>query len=461
MIGAVQRILRAYAFFLILFLIFSDGTSVAAQTIEQALAAAYQNNPTLQAKRVQLRATDEAVPQAEAGWRPTIMANGEIGRTRVEGNLFAQSQGTQYRTPSSVGVTVSQPLFRGGRTIYGTREAENRVQAERARLRVVEAEVLLDAATAFLDVERDQAVVELNINNEQILRRQMEAANDRFAVGEITRTDVAQAEARLAGARADRIRAEGNLAASRAVYMRVIGAPPGKLVEPVPLGNLPKSQDEAIRYASVQFPGVVAAEFDEKSAQQSVNLVEGELLPTVSLNSEFNKSKEQFSTVDDTERATVSARLTIPIYQAGSVYSRLREAREVASQRRTQVEEARRTATENATRAWSDLQATRASIISRQAQIEASAIALEGVHQEALVGSRTVLDVLDAEQELLDAKVSLARSRRDAFVADFRLRSAMGTLTAQALNLPVKIYDVNQHYDAVRGQWIGFGGGSD
>jgi len=428
-----------------------------AQSIAQSLVSAYQSNPTLRAQRARLRATDEALPQAQAGWRPTITANAEIGRSRVEGNLFAQSSGTQIRSPSSVSILLSQPIFRGGRTFYETRQAEYRVQAERARLRLVEAEVLLDAAAAFMDVVRDQAVVELNVHNEQVLRRQREAAGDRFEIGEITRTDVAQAEARLAGARADRIQAEGNLAASRATFRKVTGMAPERLVTPASLGNLPQSEAETLRIAAISFPAIIAAKFDEKSAAEAVNIVEGELLPTVSLNAEVSKAQEQFSTVDDTKRGTISARVSMPLYQAGAVHSRLREARQVAGQRRVEVEESRRSAVEQATRAWSDMTTAQAGIVSLKSQVEAATIALDGVEQEALVGSRTVLDVLDAEQELLDAKVALVRAERDEFVASFRLKSAIGALTAEALALPVAFYDMNKNYDDVRGRWIGFG----
>jgi len=451
---SLQAVLRVCAFLVI-------GTAplaAVAQTLEAALATAYQNNPTLQAQRAQLRATDEAVPQAMAGWRPTITASGATGQSSVDGNLFAQTTGSQSRSPSSVSLNVSQPLFRGGRTFYETRQAEDRIQAERARLRVVEAQVLLDGAVSFIDVVRDQAVVELNVNNEQVLRRQREAAGDRFEVGEITRTDVAQAEARLAGARADRIRAEGNLASSRAVFKKVIGIAPQELVEPAAPRGLPQAREIALQRAANYFPGVIAAGFDENAAKENVNIVEGELLPTVSLNSEVSRAKEQFSTADDTERVDVSAQMTVPLYQAGAVYSRLREARQLANQRNVEVEEARRQAIEQSARAWSDLEASRASIVSLQTQVEASSIALEGVQQEALVGSRTVLDVLDAEQELLDAKVALVQAQRDEFVASFRLKSAIGALTAEALGLPVRAYDMNKHYDEVRDKWIGFGG---
>jgi len=451
---SLRAVLRASVFILI------GATPLAAfaQTLEAALASAYRNNPTLQAQRAQLRATDETVPQAMAGWRPTITTSVELGKSSVDGNLFAQTTGSQSRSSSSVSLNVSQPLFRGGRTFYETRQAKDRVQAERANLHVVEAQVLLDGAVSFVDVVRDQAVVELNVNSEQVIRRQREAASDRFEVGEITHTDVVQAEARLAGARANRIRAEGNLASSRAVFKKVIGVLPKKLVKPSALKGLPTTREMALQGAANYFPGVIAAGFNERVAKEAVNIVEGELLPTVYLNGELSKSEEQFSTSDDTEQIEVVAQITVPLYQAGAVYSRLREARQLANQRNVEVEGARREAIQQSTRAWSDLEAARASIVSLEIQVEASTIALEGVQQEALVGSRTVLDVLDAEQELLDAKVALVQAQRDEFVSSFRLKSATGALTAEALRLPIQAYDVNKHYNKVRNKWIGLGG---
>ncbi len=306
-----------------------------------------------------------------------------------------------------------------------------------------------------MDVFRDAAVVALNVKNEQRLRRQLQAARDRFEVGEVTRTDVSQAEARLARATADRIRAEGDLTSFRAVYRNIIGEVIGKPSAPSPLEGLPANEEEALSLAGTQNPDVVTADFNEKAARDNIKEVGGELLPELNLRATVTASKDTRSPDSKRDSAEVMAVLTVPLYQAGSVYSRLREAKEVAGQRRLELDEARRNAREAATRAWESLQTERARVRSFEAEVRANEIALEGVQQEALVGSRTVLDVLDAEQELLDAQVNLVRSQRDETVAGFELKSAIGQLTARNLELPVKLYDFERNYRAVRDKWFG------
>jgi outer membrane protein/adhesin transport system outer membrane protein len=349
-------------------------------------------------------------------------------------------------------------VFRGFRTVAEVQRAENRVRAERARLISVEQTVFLAAATAYVDVLRDQVVLEFNISNEQVLRRQLEAAQDRFAVGELTRTDVSQAEARLARAKADRIQAEGDLESARAVYRRVIGAAPEKLEKPGPVTGLPATLDEALAAAGSWNPGVLIAEFNEKAARDDVDLVVGELLPTVDITASFDQRRDAASRFSESETASVLGQITIPLYQAGLVSARVREAKQVASQGRLKVVESRRQAIEDTTRAWEALQTARARIVAFEAEIRANETALEGISQEAIAGLRTVLDILDAEQELLDAKVNLVRVKRDEVVASFELLSAAGRLTARDLNLPVEFYDPAVHYRTVRGKFFGLGG---
>jgi TolC family type I secretion outer membrane protein len=388
-----------------------SGRAAFGQTLEEALAAAYQNNPTLEAARAALRAVDERVPQALSGWRPTVTATGDLGRSSVESET-AFFSAEEERTPKNYRLTFAQPLYRGGRTVAGTRRAENEVESERARLRTTEQDVLLRAATAFMDVLREQAVLRLNIGNEQVLRRQLEATMDQFEVGEVTRTDVSQAEARLARTTADRIQAEGDLESVRAVYRNVIGAEAGELVSPGPVTALPASLEEATG-ASEQNPELVAAAFAEKAALDNVRVVTGELLPTVTLSGELAQSRDASTRGSFNEVAELTAELRVPLYQSGAVYSRVREARQTAMERRSEVEEARRNAGEAATRAWEALQTARARTASFETEIRANEIALEGVKQEATVGARTILDILDAEQELLDSRVSLVRAQRD------------------------------------------------
>lgn len=424
------------------------------QVFEDALAAAYRNNPSLLAQRAKLRSTDEQVPQAIANWRPTVEVNSSTGLSRVDSNVATQR--LQHREPNSVSLDITQPLFRGGRTLAATSEAENTVRAERARLVSIEQRVLLDGATAYLDVFRDMAVLELNRNNEQVLRRQLEAARDRFQVGEITRTDVFQAEARLARATADRTQSEGNLETSRAAYTNVIGeSPPGKLVLPKPPAELPASKEEAMRTAITQNPNVAAAEFDQRAALDRVDGVWGELLPTVSLTGTV--SKEYDSSSDKSIISTVEGLVTvkIPLNTTGSTYSRLRAARQTVGERRNLIDKERRDAAQVASRAWETVQSARARVDSLTTQIRASTVALEGVEREAAVGSRTVLDVLDAEQELLDAKVNHVRAQRDELVATYELLSSVGLLIAKTLKLNVDFYDPSEHYNEVRDKWLG------
>ncbi len=422
-----------------------------AETLEEALTRTYNNNPTLLAARAQLRATDEEVPQALSNWRPTVTLSGDIGRERTD----SSGSSVEYTTPKTAKATVSQPIFRGGRTIAAVRRAENKVRAQRARLNSTEQEVLLSAVGAYMDVFRDAAVVGLKVKNEQRLRRQLQAARDRFEVGEVTRTDVSQAEARLARATAERFGAEGDLISSRAVYRNIIGEVIGKPSSPSPLEGLPANEKEALSLAGAQNPDVVSADFDEKAARDNINLVGGELLPELSLKGSLSASEDGRSSTSETNSAEIMAELTVPLYQAGSVFSRLREAKQIASQRRLKLDEARRNALEDATSAWESLQTERARVRSFEAEVRANEIALEGVQTEALVGQRTVLDVLDAEQELLDAQVNLVRSRRDETVAGFELKSAIGQLTARSLELPVKLYDFERHYKGVRDKWFG------
>lgn len=425
------------------------------QTLNEALAAAYMNNPELLSERAKTRASDESVPQALANWRPKVELSGEMTRAYSHLNTRAADR-DQMRTPRNASLDVTQPLFRGFRTVAGVDKAENDVLAQRAALLAKEQDILLSAVTAYTSVVRDQAVVNLNIGNEQVLRRQLEATQDRFRVGEITRTDVSQAEARLAGSTADRIQAEGNLEKSRANYVNIIGEAPKKLSQPSAVNELPASLNDSVQAALANHPDIVSKKFSEKAALDSIKSVRGELLPTLNLVGTVNRFWESSTNDSQLTNGSVKLDLTVPLYQKGSVMSRLREAKQDAGQSRIDLEDQRRDTTESVTKAWQSLQTTRARIKSIAAQIKAAEIALEGVQREAEVGSRTVLDVLDAEQELLDAKVNLVSAERDEVVASFELKEAIGGLTAKKMNLAVDYYDATRHYNEVRGKWYGY-----
>lgn len=425
------------------------------EKIEDVLANAYNSNPTLLARRARVRSNDELVPQALSNWRPTVAITADAGRTKTVSNTFTPRYSSQIRNPHSIGVSLTQPLYRGGRTMAATDQAENTVMSERALLDVTEQSILLNTATAYMNVVRDQAVVQLNINNEQVLRRQLEAAQERFRVGELTRTDVSQAEARYSLATADRVQAEGNLQASRATYQNIVGRPSESLSPPGPLKNLPTSLEEAMARATAENPNVVSTEFTHRAAEAAVDLIRGELLPSVALVTSLERSDNAAGIDTRSDTMTAIVNLTVPIYQSGSEYSRLRQQKHVSGQRRIESDQAKRDAAEAASQAWEAVVTARARKRSYAAQIKASELALAGVEEEAKVGSRTILDVLDAEQELFNARVNLVRSQRDELVAAYQLKSAVGEMTAKSLALPVELYDPAQHYEDVRGKWIG------
>ena len=422
-----------------------------AQTLQEAWGRAYHTNPTLEAQRAQLRATDEQVNQALSGWRPTVQAGLSSGFANQRSNLGGTlGGGSTSLNPTTLSLSLQQPLYTGGRTTALTRRAEHNVETQRARLIATEQQIFLDIGTVYMNALRDQAVVDLNRNNERVIARQLQATRDRFSVGEVTRTDVAQAEARQAGAIADRFQAEGNLQVSRAIYERLVGEPPGVLVPPNLPTGLPPSRDDAVAAASADNPTVFAASFAALGASDNVRAIEGERYPNVNLQGALSRDYDRTTQDSRTDLATVVAEVTIPLYQAGAVSSRIREAKEFEGQALTQIEESRRAAIQDASESWENIATARARIQSLQSQIQAAEIALEGVQQEALVGTRTVLDVLDAEQELLNARVNLVVSQRDFAVATLTLASAVGMLTAERLGLNVAFYNPNYHYEHVR-----------
>ncbi len=427
--------------------------SALAVSLEEALTAAYLRNPTLRAARAQLRTVNEQVPQELSNWRPNVTVNGSGGTQYID----TSNQNSDTTNPWDAELVVSQPLYRGGRTHSGTRRAENEVRAERLRLTSTEQQTLLASVTAYMDVWRDEAILRLNINNEQVLARQLEASQDRFAVGEITRTDVAQSEARLANATADRIQSEGNLTASRAVFREIIGLEPVNVQRPDRIAGVPESAEEVVTLARGSNPDILSAEFAERAARDDVRVRIGELLPTVSVEGRLLRSENQISRTSQTTQAEIRAQVTVPLYQSGFVFSRIREAKQVSSQRRLEIDEARRRAEQEAITAWEQFETARAQTISFQSQVRSNEIALEGVRQENAVGARTVLDILDAEQELLDSQVSLVGAERDQIVADYAILAAIGRLTADDIALPVEIYDADADYEEVRDKWFGTG----
>ena len=434
---------------------------LAAETLEDALVAAYTNNPTLRAERAALRATDEGVPRAISGYRPTVQVEADVGAQSIDSESRAGLGADETLIPKRFTLSLVQPLYRGGRTVASVRRAENLVIADRARLAEVEQNVLLQTVTAYMEVLHARAVLDLAINNEQRLRRQLEASQDRFAVGEVTRTDVAQAEARVSNAIAERVRAQGDLVTARAAYLNVVGVLPGALSPPQPVAGLPESERGARTVAVAEHPAILRSVYSRRAARDDVRIARGALLPELSVRGSYATTEDTSTFITSQDTATLRAELVVPLYQSGAEYAEVRAAREVAAQRRLEIEQSRRSVLENVTRWWQSLQTARAQIVAFGDAVRAAVVALDGVEQEAAVGVRTTLDVLDAEQEVFDARVDLVLAQRDEIVASYGLAAAVGRLTARAIGLPVDIYDERRHYEAVRRKAWGFGGAAD
>jgi TolC family type I secretion outer membrane protein len=435
--------------------------SASAQTLTEALAYAYTNNPQLLAQRASLRATDEGVPQALSGWRPTVTFTGQGGGTRgVFAATGAPSAYTTFAT-RSLDLQITQPIYNGGRTEAQTRQAINTVEATRAQTLAVETAVFQAVAQAFFDVVRDQTLVEVNRENEAALQKQLEGTRERFRVGEVTRTDVAQAESSYAQARANRIAAEGQLEVSRANYTRAVGHPPGRLVMPRERPVLPATREEALDLAAHNNPNVIAANFTELAARDNIDQVRDQLLPQVSIVGNVLRSYAPSITLSTSreDEASVVAQVTMPLYEAGTIYSQTRQAEQTLGQRRSQTDDARRAAVQSASQAWDTVNSERAAIASFSTAVKAAKIAVAGEQQEALVGTATVLDVLLSEQQLFTTEEQLVGAQHDDAIAEFNLVAATGRLIAPELHLPVQLYDMERHYKAVKDKWFGFKGG--
>lgn len=436
-----------------------------AQTLTDALAEAYNTNPQLLAQRALLRATDEQVPQALSFWRPTVNFTGQVGYSTASLQTNLPTPPTNrfhiQTRPDLVQLQAAQPIYRGGRTVAQTRQAINTVESTRAQTLAVETTVFQAVAMAYLDVVRDQALLEVDRNNVNVLREQLEATQDRFRVGEVTRTDVAQAESSLAQAQGQLVAQEGTLEISRAEYVRAVGRPPGRLILPRERPVLPATLEESQSLAANNNFSVISAQFAELAARDNIDVVRGQLLPQVSVVGTLSRAGDPTVTQkgDLLNQAQITAQLTMPLYEGGAIYSQTRQAEQTVGQRRSQVDDARRAAVQTAAQFWSTLQAGRASIASFAAAVRAAQIALAGVQQQALVGTSTTLDVLIQNQQLLTTQSQLITAQHDAALAEFNLAAAIGRLIAPELKLPVKLFDMEQHYNEVKNKWIGFRGG--
>ena len=481
--------------FLVITVLF--GRPASAETLEEALADAYLINPVLNAERARLRATDEQVALAKSGLRPFIFGSADtsylntntaISRTRgtfpseigvLTGPVDQAFPTTDPQTTGSIplnqafgrglageddgptnprgyAINLTQPIFQGFQNLNAIREAKATVQAAREVLRTVEQTVLLDAVTAYVNVVRDQAIVRLRENDVKVLSEQLKATKDRFEVGEVTRTDVAQAEARRAEALATLAAAQANLKTSRAAYEQIVGHPPGDLVTPPSIRHLlPTTLNEAMTLGDGENPIILASVYNEEASLYAVQQIMGEMLPEVTLEAQYQKRFDLGSTIDEQEETRVTGRVNVPFYQGGSVSARTRQAKETNNQLKKEVEDARLRVHADVIAFWGILQSSGPAISSAEAAVAANKIALTGVREEERVGQRTTLDVLDAQRELLNSQIGLVTALRDRIVAEYSLYAAVGRMDAQTLGLPVPYYDPIEHYDIVKNKWFG------
>jgi outer membrane protein len=433
----------------------------AADTLREALVSTYRTNPTLNAERESLRVNDAGVAIARAAGRPQV--SGVVGVNRDLTRSGVLDTGRSRGPTISGGVDLSVPLFQGGRVRNSVEAARTRVEAGRATLRAVEGDVFTEAVAAYMDVIRDRAIVELNDNQIRVLTTNLEATRDRFEIGDVTRTDVAQSEARLSLQRAQLATAQARLAASEESYRRVIGRAPGPLSPPPPLPPLPASAEEAVRIAIVQNPDVIAVTRQAQAAGLDVRVAGADRLPTVS----GVVSGDYVNTVaggnNGLPRAgtqtSIGVNTRIPIYQGGLPSARIRQAQALESQLIERTIGTERAVVALTRSAFANFTASQRAIQSNEVAVAAASLALEGARAERGVGTRTVLDVLNAEQELLNAQVQLVTARRDQYVAGFQLLNAMGQAEADDLGLEGgALYDPTGNYRRVAGSWNDWAG---
>jgi outer membrane protein len=430
--------------------------TASADTLREALVAAYQTNPTLTAQRQTLEGTDATVAIARAAGRPQISATVGLNRTLTQSGLLIN--GGKGPTVSA-GVDLSYPLFNGGAVKNSVRAAKSRVDAGRATLRAVEGDVFTQAVAAYMDVIRDRAIVELNENNVKVLGTNLQATQDRFQIGDLTRTDVAQSEARLQLGRSQLATAQGRLTASEATYRQVIGHAPGQLAPPPPLPPLPATAAEAVRIALANNPDLISISRQAVAAGYDVNVARASRLPTLSgvlsenyvknLNGDNNTG---FPTTGNATTAGLSAR--VPIFQGGLPAARIRQAQAQQGQVLEQVVGTERAVVQAARAAFATYDAAQKAIQANTVAVQANELALEGNRAEQSVGTRTIIEVLNAEQELLNSQVALVTAKRDAYVAGFQLLNAMGQAEARDLGLEGgPLYDPLGNYRRVAGNW--------
>ncbi|MDH6262622.1 outer membrane protein [Bradyrhizobium sp. BR13661] len=458
-----QRVSNA-TFRLALIAVLMVGEAVAAvgpaqaETLADALVRAYQASPQLNADRARQRGTDENVPQALAGYRPQVLASLSAGLQAVRNTLPDNTiQGTTLR-PWTIGVTVNQVLFNGFKTANSVRVAEFQVLSGREALRNTGQGVLLDAVTAYMNVMANQALVEAQRTNVSVLREIQATTKRRLDAGDVTPTDTAQAEARLSRGLADLNAAEVTLAISKATYVQVIGGPPGQLAPATPVDRFsPPTMPSSIETANHEHPAVLGAGYDVDVAQTTIKVAEGSLLPQVAVQASASRSQQSDTTLGTTgtDQASIVGQINVPIYDGGTAASQTRQAKEIASQSRLVLEQVRNQSRTAVVSAWVSNEGSKVALTAAESEVKAADVALQGVRREAAGGQRTTIDVLNAQQDLTNARSRQIAAQRDRVIASYTLLSAVGRLDVRTLSLSTPDYLPEVHYHQVRDAWHG------
>jgi outer membrane protein len=426
-----------------------------AETLNDALAQAYRYSPQLDAQRATLRATDEDVARANSGYRPSITAQADVGRQKIESRPNFGGSGTT--SPRGYTVQAVQSIFRGFRTTNAVNAAEASVRAGREQLRNIEQQVLLNTVTQYANVVRDQAIVRLRESNLSFVTTELKATQERFAVGEVTKTDVAQSQATVAQSKSSLDQARANLKSSRALYQQFVGSPPQNLAQPsLGLKLVPKSLDHAIDIGTKENPNVVNALYSEQAARFQIDEIRGELLPDAQIEATYTDRFDSSRQTEETETASIVGRLNVPIYaNGGEVYARVRQAKQTHLARIQDIETARSQAQSQVAQSWSQLLGSKAQLESDKAEIESNKVALNGVREEEKVGQRTRIEVLNQQLTLLQSQERLENTKRDIVVANYTVVSTIGRLNIAEIGATSTVYDPEVHLNEVSGKWIG------
>ncbi len=431
---------------------FASAVPSSAETLGQAIAEAYANNPRLLAARAQLRSVDESLAIAQSGYRPTVSGDASYTLKDSHSDPKSGSDGTTFTR--SYSLSANQRLYNGGQTRSAVREADANIRAQREVLRDSEQTVLLQVVTAYMDVIRDRSALDIQTRNAEVLSKELKQVKARFDVGEVTKTDVEQARASLAAAQSQVELAKANLRSASSRYMLVVGHAPDGLREPSPAFKLlPRSADTAVNIAMSERPSVVQAAFLKDASDHSIRRLYGQLLPQVTLNGALNSSSVSGAVNGENSTASITGQITVPIYEGGAVRAQIRQQKESRQAQLENIELARIQARSDVLTAWAALDASRAQLVANQTQVEAARIALEGVRAELQVGQRTELDVLNAQQVLNTAQLTLTTTKRDIVVNSYTILQAMGRLSVDLIGVNVPVYDVQPHYEATNGSW--------